>query len=101
MAKRTTKPLVSLKTGKKRVHADVPIMSPSELLQLGGGIVVYMKVLTAKDAKEQFPTVEDLPSDGELFAVYGADGTPLALTDTRSAAIGYAKGDDLKIASLH
>ena len=30
-----------------------------------------------------------------------ADGTPLALTDSRQAALGHAMGDELEIASLH
>ncbi len=32
---------------------------------------------------------------------YAADGTPIALTDTRQAAVGHALGDELEIASLH
>ena len=36
-----------------------------------------------------------------LFALHAADGTPLALTDSRQAAVGHAMGDELEIASLH
>jgi hypothetical protein len=48
-----------------------------------------------------FPTIEGLPAGIDLFALHAADGTPLALTDSRQAAVGHAMGDELEIASVH
>ncbi len=48
-----------------------------------------------------FPAIEGLPQGINLFALHAADGTPLALTDSRQAAVGHAMGDELEIASLH
>jgi hypothetical protein len=78
-----------------------PIMSMNELAQLGGGKVAYIKVMTADQAKQMFPAVEGIPAGIDLFALHAADGTPLALTDSRQAALGHAMGDELEIASLH
>ena len=78
-----------------------PVMSMSELAKLGGGKVAYIKVMTSDQAKEMFPAVEGLPTGINLFALHAADGTPLALTDSRQAAVGHAMGDELEIASLH
>ena len=36
-----------------------------------------------------------------VFTLHAADGTPIALTDSKQAAIGHAMGDKLEIASLH
>jgi hypothetical protein len=76
-------------------------MSMNELARLGGGKIAYIKVLTSDQAKEMFPAVEGIPAGIDLFALHAADGTPLALTDSRQAALGHAMGDELEIASLH
>lgn len=89
---------------KPRSEADeraLPIMSEVEFAKLGDGHVAYIKTMTSEEASRLFPTVEGLPQGINLFALHGADGTPLALTDTRSAAVGHALGDELEIASLH
>jgi len=87
--------------GRKSKAVAPPNMSMSELAQLGGGKVAYIKVMSADEAKEMFPAVEGIPAGIDLFALHAADGTPLALTDSRQAALGHAMGDELEIASLH
>ena len=76
-------------------------MTEAELATLGGGVVAYIKTLTSDEASRMFPTVKGLPEGINLFSLHAADGTPLALTDTRQAAIGHAIDDDLQIASVH
>jgi hypothetical protein len=78
-----------------------PVMSMGDLAKLGGGKVAYIKVMTPDEAKQLFPTVEGLPSGINLFALHAADGTPLALTDSRQAAVGHAMGDELEVAGVH
>ena len=48
-----------------------------------------------------FPMIEGLPRGINLFSLHGADGTPIALTDTIQAAVGHAMEDELAIASVH
>ncbi|MCK5551170.1 MAG: DUF1150 domain-containing protein [Hyphomicrobiaceae bacterium] len=76
-------------------------MTEGELATLGGGVVAYIKTLTSDEASRMFPAVRGLPDGINLFSLHAADGTPLALTDTRQAAIGHAIDDDLQIASVH
>ncbi len=81
---------------------DKPIaMTEGELATLGGGVVAYIKTLTSDEASRMFPAVKGLPEGINLFSLHAADGTPLALTDTRQAAVGHAIDDDLQIASVH
>lgn len=80
---------------------DKHVMSEAELAGLGGGAVAYIKTLTSDEARRMFPSIEGLPSGIDLFSLHAADGTPLALTDTKQAAIGHALDDDLEIASVH
>jgi|GEM_PF-121521 hypothetical protein len=78
-----------------------PVMSQRELARLGGGEIAYIKVLTSEEAQRLYPMIEGLPSGMNLYALHAADGTPIALTDSRQAAIGHARGDKLEIASVH
>jgi hypothetical protein len=88
--------------GRRKTELLVPpVMSMSDLAKLGGGKVAYIKIMTSDEAKEMFPAIEGLPQGINLFALHAADGTPLALTDSRQAAVGHAMGDELEIASLH
>ena len=87
---------------KRAVDAAIaPIMSQIELARLGGGQIAYIKKLTSDQARNMFPAVEGLPNGIDLFALHAADGTPIALTDSRQAAVSHAMGDELQIASVH
>jgi hypothetical protein len=86
---------------KARQPAIAPVMSENELARLGGGQVAYIKTMSSDDALKMFPAIEDLPRGINLFALHAADGTPIALTDTRQAALSHAMDGELEIASLH
>lgn len=77
------------------------IMSDRELAALGGGRVAYIKQLSSEEAVKLYPAASEIPPGVRLFALHAADGSPIALTDTRQAAVGHAMGDELEIASVH
>jgi hypothetical protein len=76
-------------------------MTRSEFAQLGDGEVAYIQQLDSDAAERLFPALSDAPKGINLFAVLGADGTPLALTDSRNAAIANAIENDLVPVSVH
>lgn len=76
-------------------------ISQLELARLGGGHVAYIKTLTADEAQRMFPAVQELPSGINLYALHAADGTPIALTDTKQAALSHAMDGELLIAAIH
>ncbi|HXG78485.1 MAG TPA: DUF1150 domain-containing protein [Methyloceanibacter sp.] len=78
-----------------------PLMTLSEFAQLGGGEVAYIKQLDQAAAERLFPALYDMPEGIDLYAVLGADGTPIALTDSRNAAIANAIENDLVPVSVH
>ncbi len=86
---------------RKAKPAIAPVMSEIELARLGGGQVAYIKTLSSDEALRMFPAIEDLPRGINLFALHAADGTPIALTDTRQAALSHAMDGELEIASVH
>lgn len=87
----------------KMENDDTPtLMSMKELALLGDGEVAYIKQLDTDSAEQLFPALDDAPPKGiDLFAVLSADGTPLALTDSRHAAIANAIENDLVPVSVH
>jgi hypothetical protein len=76
-------------------------LTRSEFAQLGDGEVAYIKQLDPDAAERLFPALRQAPKGIDLFAVLGADGTPLALTDSRTAAIANAIENDLVPVSVH
>ena len=81
--------------------AKSPIMSTHELSRLGDGKVAYVRKMTAEEATQMYPAVEGIPHGINVYALHAADGTPLALTDSRQAALGHAMGDELEVACVH
>ena len=78
-----------------------PLMSDEDFADLGQGEWAYIRPLTPQQARDVFPTVDDLPADVDLYALLAADGTPIVLTDDKGTAISHAMGDELEIAHLH
>lgn len=89
------------RAGSRRAPSVAPVMSEIELARLGGGEVAYIKVLSIDEARQLFPAIEGLPAGVRLFALHAADGTPIALTDSRQAAMSHAMEGELAIASVH
>jgi hypothetical protein len=86
------------KTGNNETCSPISL---KELALLGDGEVAYIKQVNPDAAEQLFPTLEDAPEGIDLFAVLGADGTPIALTDSRNAAIANAIENDLVPVSVH
>jgi hypothetical protein len=88
----------------KRGASERPEVTIPELARLGGGRLAYIKIVKPEQAERLYPQaegLEKLPKGMDLFALSAADGTPLALTDSLSSAIGHAIEDELDVASVH
>ena len=77
-----------------------PPLSEIEFAALGEGEVAYIREMSSKEARDLFPEVK-IPEGIDIYAVHGADGRAIALTDTRFAAIGSAKEQNLDVVSVH
>ena len=76
-------------------------MTRNEFKQLGDGEVAYIKQLDLDLAQKLFPVLRGKVDGINLYALLGADGTPLALTDSRNAAVASAIENDLVPLSVH
>ncbi len=76
-------------------------LTPQEFAHLGGGAVAYVKTIRSEDAKRLFPQAPPIRPGLRLFALLGADGSPIMLTDSKDAAIANAWEHELETVSLH
>lgn len=76
-------------------------LTQSELAHLGAGEVGYIRKIRSDEVSRCFPEAPDIDPSLDLWALFGADGTPILLTDNRSSTFYKAAEDDLKTVSLH
>jgi hypothetical protein len=55
----------------------------------------------AEEIGRCIPEAPDIDPKLDLWALFGADGTPILLTDNRSSTFFKAAEDELKTVSLH
>ncbi|ENN86353.1 protein of unknown function DUF1150 [Rhizobium freirei PRF 81] len=76
-------------------------LTQSELANIGTGEVGYIRKMDWNEVSRCFPEAPDIDPDVDLWALFGADGTPILLTDNRSSTFYRAAEDELKTVSLH
>ncbi len=77
------------------------ILSPLEFAMLGGGEIAYIRPIRADEASRLIGAPIDVERDAKLFCVCHADGTPLAITDSRAGALANVLENDLQPISVH
>jgi hypothetical protein len=80
---------------------DDTVISPQALALLGGGKVAYVKPIRSDDVTRIFPGAPEIQPGLDLFALLGADGTPIFISDSRDAALANAWEHDLETVSVH
>lgn len=81
--------------------ADRPNLTPEQFAHLGGGAVAYVKAMKGSEVQRLFPQVGALEPNITLFALLGADGAPILLTDSKDAAVANAWENNLEPVSVH
>jgi hypothetical protein len=76
-------------------------LTAQEFAHLGGGSIAYVKTINSEDAQRLFPQVPAIRPGLQLFALLGADGSPIMLTDSKDAAIANAWQNELETVSVH
>lgn len=71
------------------------------LMAMGDGETAYLRKFRAGELRRLFPQTAELHPSVELFALFGADGTPLILADTRDAVLSGAWDNKLTLSALH
>jgi hypothetical protein len=79
----------------------LPSMSPAEFASLGEGEVAYVKLMRTEEIRAAFPQAPELQPGLRMFALLGADGSPILLSDSKDAALANAWENDLTTVSVH
>ena len=82
-------------------NSERQVMPPATFAGLGGGKIAYVRSLKSDEAKSLFPGLPPVAPDLELWALLGADGSPIMLADNRDAVIMNAHENDLEMVSIH
>jgi len=78
-----------------------PVLPEHVFAMLGDKKIAYLKAIESEDVAEMFPQAPVLAPGMKLWALLGADGTPIMLTDSRDAAIAGAMENSLETVSVH
>ena len=79
-----------------------PVLTEEQLEHLGEGLVAYLKPVRTEDLGAIFAEMpEGIEPGMQLFALLGASGKPLVLTDSRDAALANAMENELHMVSVH
>ena len=84
-----------------KTAAATPDLTPQEFAHLGDGSLAYVKTISSDDVARIFPQAPPMKPGLTLFALLGADGSPIMLTDSKDAAIANAWENELETVSLH
>ncbi len=77
------------------------MLTNEQLAGLGGGRVAYLKAMRSEEVNRLFPAAPAIRPGLQLFALLAADGSPIAVTDTRDAAVANAMQQELEMVSVH
>jgi len=80
---------------------EKPFMTPETFAVLGGGRIAYVRPIKGSEARGLFPSLPEVADGLDLWALIGADGSPLMLADSRAAVELNARENDLDPMSLH
>ena len=77
-------------------------VSEAELAHLGEGQVGYIRKMRSEEITRRFPGAPDLDPGLDLWALFGADGAPILVSDDRTSAFFKAQEEtDLRTVSVH
>ena len=83
-----------------RIEND-QIMTSGDLAHLGEGSFAYVRKVSSDDLRGRFPGLSEITPGLELWALFGANGEPILLSDARDRALAGAMENDLVTVALH
>ncbi|MBU3889962.1 MULTISPECIES: DUF1150 family protein [Methylosinus] len=87
--------------GKTATERRIPLLTPEQFAHLGDGAIAYVRTMRSEDVKRLYPQAPAIEPGLTLFALLGADGTPIVLADTEEGALANAWQQQLQTVSLH
>jgi len=82
-------------------HDTRHALSEAELAHLGEGTVAYLRKIDSDELKGKFPSLSEIASGMEIWALFAANGQPILLSDARDTAIAGALENHLTPVSIN
>lgn len=82
-------------------NSEKHVMTPELFAGLGGGKIAYVRSLKSDQAKDLFPGLPPVAPNLDLWALLGADGQPIMLSDDPKALVKNAFENNLEMVSIH
>jgi hypothetical protein len=80
---------------------NAAVLSAADFASLGMGEVAYVREMSAEDVQRLVPQVQGIPTGIDLYALLGADGTPIMIADSREDITASAWQNKLVTVSVH
>jgi hypothetical protein len=81
-------------------EVEEKLFTDEQFAHLGGGTLAYIKPMMSDDVRRIFPNAPAMAAGLKLFALLGADGSPLILSDSREMAVANALESNLELMGL-
>jgi len=82
-------------------HDSFKMMNSADFAMLGGGKVAYVKEIGPREAQSMMPHLGHLPKGIALYSLHAADGSCMAIADSKDAVIANALEFDLNPVAVH
>jgi len=76
------------------------ILTQSGFAHLGEGEIGYVRKIRSDDLARSFPALPPIQPGLELWALFGASGEPIVLSDVRATALQGAEEHELRTVTL-
>ena len=86
---------------KTNTERTSPALSAEQFAHLGDGMIAYVRPMRSEDIGRFYPDAPAVAPGLTVFALIGADGAPISITDSPEGAQGSAREHDLRTVSLH
>ncbi len=77
------------------------IFTDHEFAHLGEGEIGYLRRMRSQDLADSFPSLPPMAPNLDLWALFGATGEPIVLSDLRANALASARDHELHTVMLH
>lgn len=82
-------------------HQNLEAMTDTDLASIGEGNIAYLRKMSSDDMRARFPAAQSIKPGLSLWALFSADGTPLAVSDDRGSILASASENELETVSTH
>ncbi len=84
-----------------RHEREFKAVSTVELANMGAGKVGYVRRLLGREIEEAFPGAVEIDADAVVWALFGADGSPIVLAHEANDALSAAFHNELTPQAVH